>query len=145
MSFTSTVKEEITRLENNKLEYIAELSAILRNNANVDNDIVITIENNAVARRIFKLLKTIYDITPNITIRKRYNFNNNYSYILKQMREGKLKRVLIVPTGALFSPTMYFQKESLPAIAHAVSLEVVQKWFIYMPFYSVVLLAWFPN
>ena len=83
MSFTSTVKEEITRLENNKLELIAELSAILRNNANVDNDIVITIENNAVARRIFKLLKTIYDVTPNITIRKRYNFNNNYSYILK--------------------------------------------------------------
>lgn len=51
----------------------------------------------------------------------------NYSYILKKMRERKLQKVLIVPTGALFSPTMYFQKESLPAIAHAVSLEVVQK------------------
>lgn len=51
----------------------------------------------------------------------------NYSYILKQMRDKKLKKVLIVPTGALFSPTMFFQKESLPAIAHAVSLEVVEK------------------
>ncbi len=51
----------------------------------------------------------------------------NYSYIYKQMKEHKLKRVLIVPTGALFSPTMYFQKESLPAIAHAVGLEVVEK------------------
>ena len=50
-----------------------------------------------------------------------------YSYILKQMQEKKLKKVLIVPTGALFSPTMYFQKESLPAIAHAVSLEVVEQ------------------
>ena len=50
----------------------------------------------------------------------------NYSYILKLMREKKLKKVLIVPTGALFSPTMFFQKESLPAIAHAVSLEVVE-------------------
>lgn len=49
----------------------------------------------------------------------------NYSYILKQLKTKKLKRVLIIPTGALFSPTMYFQKESLPAIAHAVSLEVV--------------------
>lgn len=48
------------------------------------------------------------------------------SYILKEMREGRLKKVLYVPTGALFSPTMYFQKESLPAIAHAVSLEVVE-------------------
>ena len=50
-----------------------------------------------------------------------------YSYILKQMQEKKLKKVLIVPTGALFSPTMFFQKESLPAIAHAVSLEVVEQ------------------
>ena len=51
----------------------------------------------------------------------------NYSYILTKMHEKRLKKVLIVPTGALFSPTMYFQKESLPAIAHAVSLEVVEK------------------
>lgn len=49
----------------------------------------------------------------------------NYSYIFKKLKEKKLKRVLLVPTGALFSPTMYFQKESLPAIAHAVGLEVV--------------------
>ncbi|MCI6266666.1 MAG: stage V sporulation protein AD [Erysipelotrichaceae bacterium] len=51
----------------------------------------------------------------------------NYSYVYRLMKEKKLKRVLIVPTGALFSPTMFFQKESLPAIAHAVSLEVVEK------------------
>ena len=50
----------------------------------------------------------------------------NYSYILNQMKNKKLKKVLIVPTGALFSPTMLFQKESIPAIAHAVSLEVVE-------------------
>ena len=56
MCFTSIVKEEVTKIESNKLEYIAELSAILRNNANVIEDIVITVENNAVARRIFKLL-----------------------------------------------------------------------------------------
>jgi len=50
----------------------------------------------------------------------------NYGYILKQMKEKKLKRVLIVPTGAIFSPTLVFQKESIPAIAHAVSLEVLE-------------------
>lgn len=49
----------------------------------------------------------------------------NFGYILKQMKSGKLKRVLIVPTGAIFSPTWTFQKETIPAIAHAVSLEVV--------------------
>ena len=49
-----------------------------------------------------------------------------FSYIYKLMQQNKIKRVLYVPTGALFSPTMFFQKESLPAIAHAVSLEVVE-------------------
>ena len=49
----------------------------------------------------------------------------NFGYILKQMKSGKLKRVLIVPTGAIFSPTRVFQKETIPAIAHAVSLEVI--------------------
>ena len=48
------------------------------------------------------------------------------SYILSKMKEGELKRVLIVPTGAIFSPTRVFQKESIPSIAHAFSLEVIK-------------------
>ena len=90
MSFTSTVKEEVTRLEGNILEYLAELSCIIRNNANLDKNIIITIENNAVARRIFKLIKNIYDVTPIITVRKRYNFNNNLSYILKIKNKNEI-------------------------------------------------------
>lgn len=46
------------------------------------------------------------------------------SYILKEMEKGKYRRVLIVPTGAIFSPTRTFQKDSIPSIAHAISLEV---------------------
>lgn len=46
------------------------------------------------------------------------------AYILKEMERGKYKRVLIVPTGAIFSPTRSFQKDSIPAIAHAIGLEV---------------------
>jgi len=49
----------------------------------------------------------------------------NFGYILKQMKSGKLKKVLIVPTGAIFSPTWTFQKETIPSIAHAVSLEAI--------------------
>lgn len=83
MSFTATIKEEITRIDENIVESLAELSCIIRNNASIDEGIVITVENNAVARRIFRLIKDIYDVTPIITVRKRYNFNNNFSYILK--------------------------------------------------------------
>ena len=75
MSFTSTIKDEVTRLEGNKLEYLAELSSIIRNNASIEDEIIITVENNAVARRIFKLIKNIYDVTPIITVRRKYHFN----------------------------------------------------------------------
>ena len=49
----------------------------------------------------------------------------NYGYILKMMKEKKLSHVLLVPTGALFSPTFLFQKENILSIAYAISLEVV--------------------
>ena len=48
-----------------------------------------------------------------------------YSYIFNQMKKGKLKKVLLVATGALMNPTMVNQKLTIPAIAHAVSLEVI--------------------
>ena len=102
MSFTARIKEEVTRIEGNILEYLAELSCIIRNNAIIKEDIIITVENNSVARRIFKLIKNIYDITPVITVRKKYNFNNHLSYILKitQKKELILKDLSIVIDGA---------------------------------------------
>ena len=101
MSFTSIVKDEITRIEGNKLESIAELSCIVRNSATFDSDIDITVENNSVARRIFKLIKNIYDVTPIITVRKRYNFNQHLSYILKINHKKKfiLDDLSIVSNG----------------------------------------------
>lgn len=48
-----------------------------------------------------------------------------YGYILNQMKKGKLKRVLLVATGALHSPNMINQKLSIPSISHAVSLEAL--------------------
>ena len=47
-----------------------------------------------------------------------------YSYIFNQMKNKKYKKVLLVATGALMSPSMINQKLTIPAIAHAVSLEV---------------------
>lgn len=44
-------------------------------------------------------------------------------YLLKAMERGLVNRVLLVGTGSLHSPTTHFQGESIPAVAHAVSLE----------------------
>ncbi len=83
MTFSTTIKDEVTRLGCSKLEYISELSAVVRNNADLTKGFRINIENNAVARRIFKLFKSIYNIGPIITVRKKYNFNKSLSYILE--------------------------------------------------------------
>lgn len=81
MTFSSTVKEEVSRLDTTKAENISELSAIVRNSANINNGILIHLENNFVARRIYKLIKMLYETTPVITVRKKY-FSNGLSYIL---------------------------------------------------------------
>lgn len=47
-----------------------------------------------------------------------------YGHFLNRMRRGELKRILIIATGALMSPMSYQQKESIPCIAHAVSIEM---------------------
>ena len=91
MSFSLDIKNEVTRLDSTKEELISELSAIVRNSAVINDNIVITLENNSVARRIFKLFKNVYDVTPIITVRKKY-FNNGYSYIL-DIRKNK-KQIL---------------------------------------------------
>ncbi len=44
-------------------------------------------------------------------------------YIYKNMLSGKLKRVLILSTGALLSTTSSLQGETIPGIAHAVAIE----------------------
>lgn len=44
-------------------------------------------------------------------------------YIYKNILSGKYKKVLLVSTGALMSSTTSLQGESIPGIAHAVSIE----------------------
>ena len=83
MSFTSTVKNEVSKLETLEAENISELSAIIRNVGEITDVIKISTENSSVARRIFNLIKDIYDINAKIIVRKGYNFNKNYIYYLE--------------------------------------------------------------
>lgn len=45
------------------------------------------------------------------------------AYILKQLEEGKWKKVLFAPTGALLSKTSFNEGKSVPGISHALVLE----------------------
>ena len=81
MSFTSIVKDEVSRLDTSKLENLSELSAILRVAGTFNNTINITVENNTVARRIFKLIKSVYSISASITVRNK-KLGRGFTYIL---------------------------------------------------------------
>jgi len=83
MSFTSNVKNEVCLIDGNKNEKIAELSAIVRNNALFDKEkIEITTENSKVAKRIYLLFKELYNVNP-IIEDKENAFNRNRLYIIR--------------------------------------------------------------
>lgn len=45
------------------------------------------------------------------------------SDLLDRLQKGKLKRILLLASGALFSPISIYQKESIPCICHGIVLE----------------------
>lgn len=47
-----------------------------------------------------------------------------YGHFLKRMMKGEFKKILMVATGSLHSPLSIQQKDSIPCIAHAVSIEM---------------------
>ncbi len=47
-----------------------------------------------------------------------------YGHFMNRLKRGELKKILVVATGALLSPMSYQQKETIPCIAHGVSIEM---------------------
>jgi len=47
-----------------------------------------------------------------------------YGHLLNEMKKGTYRRILVVATGALLSPLTVQQNESIPCIAHAVTIEM---------------------
>lgn len=49
----------------------------------------------------------------------------NYSFIINKLKNKEFTKVLLVATGAMFSPTFVFQGQNILSIAHAVSFEAI--------------------
>lgn len=45
-------------------------------------------------------------------------------YLFKQLKDKKIRRLLLIATGALMNSTSTQQGESIPGIAHAISIEI---------------------
>jgi len=95
MSFTSKIKSEITKQKFNKLEQISLLSGLIRNET-IEKTIKIQNENEDVARMIFNMIGQTYNVTPKITVRKGYNYNKNYIYIIEVNNKEDLKKDLSI-------------------------------------------------
>ena len=84
MTFTTSLKEEISKNDINVIEARYELSAFLNSVAKFNKDeILITLENASIARMIYKEIKEIYGINPSIIVRIQKRFKVKQIYILR--------------------------------------------------------------
>lgn len=83
MTFTTMLKEEISKEEINLINIRYELLAFLTIAGKINSEeLLLTLENASIARRIYKELKIIYGVNPKITIRMQKRFKVKQIYIL---------------------------------------------------------------
>lgn len=83
MSFTTTVKNEISSLNFSILENIAEISGFIRSSSKFSLDkIEISSENIKVAKRLYVLIKTVYGATATLESRSMANFASKKMYVV---------------------------------------------------------------
>ncbi|MBS4208420.1 DNA-binding protein WhiA [Bacillus sp. FJAT-50079] len=109
MSFASETKKELTSLEVKDCCANAELSALIRMNGSLSfsNRILVVnvqTENAAIARRIYVLLKHLYDAHVELLVRKKMRLKKNNVYIvrLKKDAEKILRDLSILGEGITF-------------------------------------------
>ncbi|NMA50712.1 MAG: DNA-binding protein WhiA [Mollicutes bacterium] len=82
MTFTTALKEELSKKKFNILEAHFELEGFLRCSNILNNNKTIVVENASVARKIYTNIKHIFDIKPKIIIRIQKRFRAKQIYIL---------------------------------------------------------------
>ncbi|WP_088809771.1 MULTISPECIES: DNA-binding protein WhiA [Listeria] len=97
MSFASETKKELTNMEVTEDEAKAELAAFIRMNGamSFSNGLMVTdvqTENAATARRMYQLLKRLYDVPIELLVRKKMKLKKNNVYIVRL--KAKTKEIL---------------------------------------------------
>lgn len=101
MSFSATTKNELSRIVLEKdCCPIAELAALVRMNGTIqisglkNVNLKFTTENAAIARRIFTLLKDIYETDIEVMVRRNKQLKKNNNYLVYINNKGISKKVL---------------------------------------------------
>ncbi len=111
MSFTTSLKEEITKFEISKMESLIELASFIRFSSQIKKDrIILTMENASVARRIYKDLKYNFGINIKIIVRIQKRFRVKQIYILEisEKYDFILESLNITKNGKKTLPEDYF-------------------------------------
>ncbi|SES69895.1 hypothetical protein SAMN05421676_101213 [Salinibacillus kushneri] len=92
MSFASDIKKELTKVEVDSCCVEAELSALIKMNGSVsisNQEYILDIqtENAAIARRIYTLIKKLYEHPIELLVRKKMRLKKNNVYIVRLKKE----------------------------------------------------------
>lgn len=83
MTYTTFLKEEISKIDQSPIEDRQELEAFIRCTGKINNDeIVITLENASVTRKIYKDIKKVFNISPLLKVRVQRRFRVKQIYII---------------------------------------------------------------
>lgn len=99
MSYTVTIKEEISNIKSTKSEMIAELSGFVRNNASfIDGSLSLTTENTDTLNRVKTFIKTLYNVEADVTVIDNLNFSKKdlYSITFEEHQEKILKALAYI-------------------------------------------------
>ncbi|MGN1338605.1 MAG: DNA-binding protein WhiA [Candidatus Coprovivens sp.] len=121
MTFATRLKEEMISNQVEKIESLIELSAFIRFTGNIKkNKITLTMENAAVARRIYVDLKNNFSINIKIIVRNQKRFRVKQIYILEisEKIDEILETLNILKEGKKTLPSEFFIESKEEKIAY---------------------------
>ncbi len=90
MTFTISLKEEMSKLDDNLLEKRLSLNAFLSIMGKFTNDLELNSETASVIRKMYTDLKLIYDVNPRIKVRIQKRFRQKQVYMLNILEKKDL-------------------------------------------------------
>ena len=111
MTFTTMVKDEISKERLDNISELSLLSSFIRFDAKINDDIIsLTMENASCARLIYKLIKNTFMVSPKIIIRVQKRFRVKRIYILEITEKVNdiLTKLNILSDGKIILPMDYF-------------------------------------
>lgn len=97
MTFTGKLKNEICSLDISRVAMLSELSAMIRYGADFKEDtLLFRFENAFVARRVYKNIKSCFNVSCHIIVRNQKRFRMKQIYLLELKNATEILNILHV-------------------------------------------------